>query len=151
MLFARASHSPGTHFGAENDDPQIHFRGSMMKQIKILLVALAIVSLAACGLTGLQSGPHSGVVGKWRSADGSYVVEFLPSGECSAHYRMHGQELGGPCKYTVDTDAITIHYYGLNARPLEGPNATATWHYTLAGDTLNVSVFGNSLALQRVH
>ena len=122
-----------------------------MKPAKLLLLAIVILGLDSCRIPGVQSGPQNAVEGKWRNADGSYVVEFLPSGDCSAHFRMHGQELGGPCKYTVDAEAITIHYYGPNARPLEGPNATATWRYTLAGDTLNVSVFGNSLALQRVH
>jgi hypothetical protein len=31
-----------------------------------------------------------------------------------------------------------------------GPTASATWHYSLAGDALNVSVQGNSMLLQRV-
>jgi hypothetical protein len=53
--------------------------------------------------------------------------------------------------YTVDEDTITIHYYGLDGHPqTEGPNATATWHYSLAGDVLTVDMQGNSIVLQRV-
>jgi hypothetical protein len=115
------------------------------------LLALAVLCQNACGPAGLQLAPPHGIVGKWRSADGSYNVEFQANGNCSARYRMQGQEVGGPCMYTVDKDTITIRYYGPDAHLQDGPNATATWHYSLAGDVLNVSVFGNSLALQRVH
>jgi hypothetical protein len=117
-----------------------------------LLLALAVVCQNACGPTGLQPTPQNRIVGKWRSADGSYVVEFLPTGNCSARYRMQGRELGGPCTYSADKDTITLRYYGPGAHPQGGePNASATWHYTLAGDTLNVGIQGATLALQRVH
>ena len=116
-----------------------------------LLLALAILCQNACSSTGLPPTPQNGIVGKWRSADGSYVVEFLSTGNCSARLRMQGREVGGPCRYSADKDTITIRYYGLDAHPQDGePNTSATWHYTLAGDTLNVSIQGVSLALQRV-
>lgn len=95
---------------------------------------------------GQQPAAQNGIVGKWRSADGSYNVEFLPNGNCTARMRLQGRDLGGPCTYTVDQNTINIHYAGV-----EGTNATATWQYSLSGDTLNVSVFGNSLTLQRTH
>jgi hypothetical protein len=115
------------------------------------LLALAVLCLNGCGPSGLRMTPQNPIVGKWRSADGSYIVEFLPTGDCSAGYRMQGREVRGPCKYTVDKDAITIHYYGLNAHPQDsGPDASVIWRYSLAGDNLNVSVQGTSLALQRV-
>jgi hypothetical protein len=117
-----------------------------------LLLGLAVLWQNACDTTGLPPTPQNGIVGKWRSADGSYVVEFLPTGNCFARFRMQGRELGGPCKYSADKDIITIRYYGPDARPQDGePNASATWHYTLAGDTLNVRIQGVTLALQRVH
>jgi len=117
-----------------------------------LLLALVVLSQNGCRPTGLQPTPQNGIVGRWRSADGSYVIEFLPTGKCSARYRMQGQQIGGPCTYSVDEEKITIHYYGPNANPQDGePNATATWHYSLSGDTLNVGIQGVSLALQRVH
>jgi len=87
---------------------------------------------------------------KWRSADGSYVVEFLPNGNCSARYNLNRREVGGACTYTVDKDDITLRYPGAAAQG-GAPNATAIWHYSLAGDALNVSVFGNSITLQRIH
>ena len=65
--------------------------------------------------------------------------------------RMQGHDVGGPCKYTVDKDAITIRYFGMGANPAGEPDRTATWQYTLNGDTLTVSVFGNSMALKRTH
>jgi hypothetical protein len=117
-----------------------------------LLLGLGVPWQNACGPTGLPPSPQNRIVGKWRSADGSYVVEFLPTGNCSARYLMQGRELGGPCTYSADKDVITIHYYGPDAHPQDGePNAAATWRYTLAGDTLNVSMPGATLALQRVH
>ncbi len=122
-----------------------------MKLAVTSLLVLGVLCLNACGPTGLQPSPQNGIVGKWRSADGSYDVEFLANGNCSARYRMQGREFGGPCMYTANKDTITIHYYGLDAKPQNGPNATATWHYSLAGDVLNVSVFGNSMGLHRVH
>jgi hypothetical protein len=113
------------------------------------LLALAVLCQNGCRDTDLQT-PQNGVVGKWRSADGNYVVEFLPTGNCSARYRMQGRELGGPCTYSVDKDEITIRYHGPDAHPQDGgPNASARWHYSLAGDALTVSVQGNSLVLQR--
>ena len=123
-----------------------------MKLAITTLLALALLCQNACGPKGLQPTPQNGVVGKWRSADGSYVVEFLPTGNCSARYRMQGREVGGPCTYSVDRDTITIHYYGPDAHPQDGePNATATWQYSLDGDALNVSIQGTSLALHRIH
>lgn len=116
------------------------------------LVALAALCVNGCGSAIPGLGPQNGVVGKWRSTDGSYVAEFLPNGNCTAHERMQGHDLGGPCTYTVDQDTITIHYYGLGANPHDGaPNETAIWHYTLDGDTLNVSVFAVSMTLKRTH
>lgn len=111
---------------------------------------LAIVSQSALFLAGcgLAPTPQSGITGKWKNAGGTYVVEFLPSGNCSAHYRMHGQELGGACTYTFDKNDITLRYPNMQAG---APNNSATWHYTLVGDVLTVTVFGNSMALQRVH
>ena len=113
---------------------------------------LAIILLSAFFLAGCLAAPapQSGIVGKWRSADGSYVVEFLPSGNCSARYNLHSREVGGACTYSVDKDEITLRYPDAAAQG-GAPNATAIWHYTLAGDALNVSVFGNSMTLQRVH
>jgi hypothetical protein len=117
-----------------------------------LVLPLAVLCQNSCRPSGLQPTPQNGIVGKWRSADGSYVIEFLPTGRCSARYRMQGQEVGGPCTYSVDEDKITIHYYGSNPHPQDGePNATATWHYSLSGDKLNVGIQGSSLAFQRVH
>jgi hypothetical protein len=111
---------------------------------------LAIVSQSALFLAGcgLAPAPQSGITGKWKNADGIYVVEFLPSGNCSAHYRMQGREVGGACTYTVDKDDITIRYPNMQAG---APNNSATWHYSLAGDVLTVNVLGNSMSLQRVH
>ena len=122
-----------------------------MKSRSLSLLALAFICLSACVLAGCPATPQaqSGIVGRWRNADGSFTVEFLPSGDCSARMRIQSREVGGPCKYTVEQDTITLHYSGINAA--NGPNETATWHYTLQGDSLNVSVFGNSMALQRVH
>lgn len=117
-----------------------------------IAVALAVICLNACGPAGLQQGPQSGIVGKWRSADGSYVIEFLPTGNCSARMRMQGREVGGPCKYSADKDTITMRYSGQNARPQDGePDASATWHYSLTGDTLTIGMQSISLDLHRVH
>jgi hypothetical protein len=126
--------------------------GAKVKLAITSLLLLAVLCQNACGRMDLHRAPQSPIVGKWRSADGSYVVEFLPSGDCSAGYRMQGREVGGPCTYTVDKDAITIHYHdSLNAHPQDGArDATVIWRYSLAGDTLNVTVQGTSLALQRV-
>ena len=121
-----------------------------MKLAITSLLVLGVLCLNACRPAGLKPAPQNGIFGKWRSADGSYDVEFLPTGNCSARYRMQGREFGGPCTYTADKATITIHYYGPDGNPQDGPDATATWDYSLAGDVLNVSVFGNSLALQRV-
>ena len=122
-----------------------------MKLAITSLLVLGVLSLIACGPASLQPAALNGIAGKWRSADGTYDVEFMANGNCSASYRMQGRVFGGPCMYTADKDTITIHYYGLDAKPQNGPNATATWRYSLAGDVLNVSVFGNSMALQRAH
>jgi hypothetical protein len=118
----------------------------------ITLLAVAALVQSACGTGGVPPAAKSGIVGKWRSADGSYDVEFLQTGDCSARLRMDGRQVGGPCKYSVDEDTITIRYYGPDSHPQEEePNNTATWNYSLAGDVLNVSYGGNSVALQRVH
>jgi hypothetical protein len=123
-----------------------------MKLAITSVLVLAALFQSACGSSGIPPAPQNGIVGKWRSADGSYDVEFLQTGECSARLRMHGQQVGGPCKYSFDEDTITIRYYGPDSHPQEEePNNTATWNYSLAGDVLNVSYGGNSVALQRVH
>lgn len=123
-----------------------------MKLAIAALVALAVLCANGCAPANLPHAPQNKIVGKWRSTDGSYVAEFLPTGNCTAQQRLDGRNLGGPCTYTVDEDTITIHYYGPGANPQEGaPNETATWRYSLDGDTLNVSVFGNSMTLQRTH
>jgi uncharacterized protein (DUF2147 family) len=125
--------------------------GANVKLAITSLLLAAVLCQNACGRMDLHLAPQNPIVGKWRSADGSYVVEFLPTGDCSAGYRMQGREVRGPCTYTVDKDAITIHYYGMNAHPQDsGPDASVIWRYSLAGDNLNVSVQGTSLALQRV-
>jgi hypothetical protein len=116
------------------------------------VLVLAVLCLSACGPPGVgPAASHSGVVGKWRSADGSWLVEFSPAGNCTAHYRLDGRDLGGPCTYSVDPENITIHYYGPGSSPAAGPPNTFTeWRYTLSGDVLTVSTFGNSLVLHRV-
>ena len=117
-----------------------------------IAVALAVICLNACGTAGLEPVPQSGIVGKWRSADGSYTMEFLPTGNCSARMRIEGREVGGPCKYSADKDTITIRYYGPDARPQDGePNRSATWHYSLTGDTLTIGMQSISLDFHRVH
>jgi hypothetical protein len=116
------------------------------------LLVLAVVCQIGCGTADLRMAPQNPIVGKWRSADGSYVVEFLPTGDCSAGMRIQGREVRGPCKYTVEKDTINIRYYGSNAHLQDGnPDASVIWRYSLAGDDLNVSVQGTSLALRRVH
>ncbi len=82
---------------------RIGFQMSLRKEklAIALLLGLAVLGQNACGPPGAQPTAQNGIVGKWRSADGSYVVEFLPTGNCSARYRMQGRELGGPCKYSV--------------------------------------------------
>ena len=123
-----------------------------MKLAIVSDLLLAIILQSAFFLTGCRpaSAPQSGIVGKWRSADGSYVVELLSNGNCSARYNLHRREVGGACTYTVDKDEITLRYPDAAAQG-GAPDASAIWHYSLAGDALNVSVFGNSMTLQRVH
>jgi uncharacterized protein (DUF2147 family) len=111
------------------------------------LLALVVLGLNACNPASMLAPRPHGIEGKWRSADGGYVVEFLPTGSCSAKMRMQGREVGGPCTYTVQDDKILLHYQGMGSNT---QNSTATWNYKLDGDNLNVSVFGNSLALRRV-
>lgn len=114
-------------------------------RLAVILVC-ALVSLVA----GCRTTPQSGIVGKWRSADGSYVVEFRAAGTCSAGFQLHGRVVGGPCTYTVGKDDIVLHYKGSALDSKSGASEnSATWHYSLAGDVLNVTVFGNSVALQR--
>jgi len=112
-----------------------------------VILALVALCLNACNPASMLAPRPHGIEGKWRSADGSYVVEFLPTGSCSAKMRMQGREVGGPCTYTVDEDKILLHYQGMGSN---SQNSTATWNYKLDGDNLTVSVFGNSLALKRV-
>ena len=120
--------------------------------VVVLALVIGVFGQDACGPGGLQPTAQSGIVGKWRSAGGSYVVEFQATGNCSARYRIQGHEIGGPCTYTADKDTITIRYYGPDAHPQsEPPNASTTWRYVLVGDALNVTVGGNSLVLQRTH
>jgi hypothetical protein len=121
-------------------------RNSIVARLALAIACQGAYVLTGCG-PGVTPSPQSGIVGKWHSADGSYNVEFLPTGKCSARLRMQGREVGGPCTYTFDQQDITLHYPGMQP----GGDATATWHYTLAGDVLTVSVFGNSVTLQRTH
>jgi hypothetical protein len=80
-----------------------------------LLLGLAVLWQNACGPTGLPPSPQNKIVGKWRSADGSYVVEFLPTGNCSARYRMHAESglnasepaPSAAAKATAGTPAVT--------------------------------------------
>ena len=116
-----------------------------MKRSILLILVFGAVCSNACAPAGVQPTQQSGIVGKWRSADGSYNVEFLSNGNCTARMRLRGRDLGGPCTYTVDRDTITLHYSGI-----EGADAAATWHYSLDDNTLNVAVFGNSMVLRRV-
>lgn len=120
-----------------------------MRFSRLVSLGWTMLWLGGCSIPGLVTGPHNPIEGTWKTADGSFMVEFLPTGNCSAHSRIQGHEVGGRCKYTVDKDAITIHYFGMGANPASEPNETATWRYTLNGDTLNVTVLGNSLTLQR--
>jgi hypothetical protein len=115
-----------------------------------LILAVLILAQSGCGPLGGPPVAHSGIVGKWRSADGSYNVEFSPNGTCSGQIRLQGRYVGGVCTYTADQDTITIHYPDLASSPDAQRNGSAVWHYSLEGDILNVTVFGNSLALQRV-
>ena len=124
----------------------------MKLAITTLFLLVAAACQIGCGPADLRMTPQNPIVGKWRSADGSYVVEFLPSGDCSAGMRIQGREVGGPCKYTVEKETINIRYYGSAAHPQDGnPDASVIWRYSLAGDDLKVSVQGTSLALRRVH
>jgi hypothetical protein len=120
-----------------------------MRPVAVARFALSILCLGAFALTGCGIVPtrQTGIVGKWRSPDGNYIVEFTPSGKCSAHTRVQGREVGGDCTYTLTKDEITLHY----PNPRAGSqDQTATWQYTLAGDALTVSVFGNSVTMKRV-
>ena len=123
-----------------------------MKLAKTALLTLAVLCQIGCGTTNLHLAPQNPIVGKWRSADGGYTVEFLPTGDCSARMRIQGREIGGPCKYTVENDTINIRYYGPGAQVPDGNlDASVKWRYSLAGDDLKVTVQGTSLALRRVH
>ncbi len=121
-----------------------------MRLANVSYLLLAIILQSAFFLAGCRPAPQSGLVGKWRNADGSYVVEFLSSGQCSARYHLNRGELGGACTYSADKDEITIRYPDAAAQN-GAPNASATWHYSLVGDVLTVTVLGNSMNLQRVH
>jgi hypothetical protein len=118
---------------------------------------LAIIILGAFSLAGCRqispAASQSGIIGKWQNADGTYFVEFLPSGDCSARTSAIGHTtLGGHCLYTVDTDEITIHYQSMKATsPADAPDSSAKWRYTLSGDTLTVSYFATTMTLHRVH
>jgi len=106
------------------------------------ILCVSAITLAGCGIIPT---PQTGVVGKWRSTDGNFAVEFTPSGKCSAHLLVQGHELGGDCTYTLSKDEITLHYPSPGSQ-----DQTATWQYTLTGDTLTVSVFGRSVTMKRV-
>jgi hypothetical protein len=93
-----------------------------------LLLGPALLWQNACGPTGLPPSPQNRIVGKWRNADGSYVVEFLPTGKCSARYRMQGREFGGPCTYSADKDVITIRKTG---NPMLQRRGATRWLVTL--------------------
>jgi Fe2+ transport system protein FeoA len=122
-----------------------------LTNVPALLLAIILPSAFVLGACR-RPAPQSGIVGKWRTADGSYAVDFLPSGDCSARYILHGRELGGPCKYSVDKDDITIRWHRPEpGTPDNSPNASVKWHYALAGDVLTVSVAGNSVTLRRAN
>lgn len=110
------------------------------------LTSIALL-LAGCGMNPLA--PQNPLVGKWRSPDGSYTVEFLTTGNCSATLRMNGALVGGPCTYTSTKDEVTLKYNG--GAPSGGAASTAVWKYSLAGDNLTISYGLVSIALKRVH
>ena len=123
-----------------------------MKAAILSSLRLAIIFQIALLLAGCKVTPQSGIVGKWRNAEGSYFVEFLPSGECSVKFFLQGHQLGGQCVYSVDKDDITIRWH----RPEPGTpdnekNASVKWHYVLTGDVLTATVSGNSVTFQRAH
>jgi hypothetical protein len=128
-----------------------------MKSAIVSNFLLAIIFLSASLLVGCRQTspaiPQSGIIGKWRNAEGTYAVEFLPTGECSARSSQTGHgTLGGPCTYTVDNDEITLRWHFPDgSTATDAPNASAKWRYSLSGDTLNVAVFGNAMTLHRVH
>ncbi len=123
-----------------------------MKAAIVSALPLAIIFQTAFLLVGCRATPQSGIVGKWRNADDTYVVEFLPSGDCSARFHLDGRELGGPCVYSVDKDDITLRWHRPEpGTPDNAKNASVKWHYALTGDVLTTSVAGNSVTFQRVH
>jgi hypothetical protein len=123
-----------------------------MKSAILSALPVAIIFQTAFVLAGCRTTPQSGLVGKWQNADGTYVVDFRSSGDCSVRFYLQGHELGGPCAYTVDKDDITLRWH----RPEPGTsddskNASVKWHYTLTGDVLTATVSGNSVTFQRAH
>jgi hypothetical protein len=119
---------------------------------RLSLASLCCVALflAGCGHLGAPQNP---IVGKWGTVDRSYVVEFLPSGNCSVTYHLNARIAGhATCDYAVDKDAITTHWHGGAGPPIGGgSDVTAVWHYSLNGDSLSVSYSGIPLTLRRMH
>jgi hypothetical protein len=125
---------------------------AIVSDVLLAVIFLSTFPLVACKPAS-QTPPQSGIVGKWRNADGSYVLEFQPTGDCSARSTQSGRgTMGGPCTYSVDKDEITISWHFPDgATPNGESNTSAKWRYSLSGDTLNVAVFGNAMTLQRAH
>ena len=123
-----------------------------MRTLSAAVRELAILTLTACLLAGCGMSPlapQNPLVGRWSSQNGSYVVEFLGTGNCTATLRMDGRSMGGPCTYTSTKDTITITYPGGAATG--GQNANVVWQYSLTGDNLTISYGGVSIPLKRVH
>jgi hypothetical protein len=59
-----------------------------MKLATLVALACAILSLNACSIPGVATGPHNPVEGKWKSADGGFGAEFLSTGDCLARTRI---------------------------------------------------------------
>ena len=125
-----------------------------MRSAKNLRLSQATLSLAALLLAGCgHLAPQSPIVGKWGTPDRSYVVEFLPSGNCAVTYHLSARIAGHATGvYTLDKDEITTHWHGPGV-PAQGgaPEVTAVWHYSLQGDALTVSYSGIPLTLRRIH
>jgi hypothetical protein len=117
----------------------------------LLLATLCFAAMLLAGCGRLMA-PQSPIVGKWGTVDRSYVVEFLPSGNCAVTYHLNARIAGHATgDYTVDKDAITTHWHGAAGPPIGGgSNVTAVWHYSLDGDNLTLSYSSIPLTLHRM-